>query len=307
MRDLEKAIEILTNGGTISIPTETVYGLAGRIDSPEAINNIFALKKRPFFDPLIVHVASIEQAKDFTLNWNKTSEILAAKFWPGSLTLILPKHSKVNSMITSGLDTVGVRVPKHPLTLELIKKLNAPIAAPSANFFKKTSPTKASHVENSFPDLFVLNGGECSVGIESTIVHATETQVFILRPGMISKSDIEEVLLEHQINLPVVIKESEIASGHLKHHYMPELPLIVQYGDNLDLSHLPKELLLKPTIFEVQDDPIVVARELYQKLRDFDSNASSIIFKLNSDVLDQESWQGIINRLNKAASYTLSK
>lgn len=307
MKEIDKAIEILKNEGIISIPTETVYGLAGSIESPKAINQIFQLKERPFFDPLIVHVASIDQAKSVTGSWNEASEALAKKFWPGSLTLILPKGDQVNPMITSGLDTVGVRIPNHPLTLELLKGLKTPLAAPSANKFKKTSPTNSAHVSQSFPDLFVLDGGECQIGIESTIVHVTEGKVAILRPGMISKSDIEKALSEVGIKTPVNYQESEIAPGHLKHHYMPERPLIVQYTQELNSKDIPKELLKNPTVYEVPKDPIRVARELYQKLREFDTDASAIIFKVDKNVLNEENWQGIINRLEKAASYILSE
>ena len=307
MKEIDKAIQILKNEGIISIPTETVYGLAGLIDSPVAINEIFKLKERPFFDPLIVHVASIEQAKLVTGKWNEASEVLAQKFWPGSLTLILPKSDHVNPMITSGLDTVGVRIPDHELTLNLLKQLKTPLAAPSANKFKKTSPTTAAHVSQSFPDLFVLNGGECHIGIESTIVQVNKDQVAILRPGMISKSDIEKILVTSGIKTPVIYKDSEIAPGHLKHHYMPERPLILQLTREFNPNHIPKELLKKPTIYNLPTDPIRVARELYQKLREFDTDASAIIFKVDESVLKEEYWQGIINRLEKAASFILSE
>lgn len=307
MKEIEKAIEILKNEGIISIPTETVYGLAGSIESPKAINQIFQLKERPFFDPLIVHVASIDQAKSITGKWDQASEILAEKFWPGSLTLILPKGGHISPIITSGLDTVGVRIPNHPLTLQLLKELKTPLAAPSANKFKKTSPTNSSHVTQSFPDLFVLDGGECQIGIESTIVQVSENQTSILRPGMISKSDIEKALNEAGIKTLVNYKESEIAPGHLKHHYMPERPLILQYTQELNSKSIPRELLKNPAVYQVPKDPIRVARELYQKLREFDTDASAIIFKLDESVLAEEHWQGIINRLEKAASFILSK
>lgn len=307
MKELDQAIKILNADDIVGIPTETVYGLAGRIDSHVAIAKIFKLKERPFFDPLIVHVSSIALAKSVSKNWDEISEVLAEKFWPGSLTLILPKADTVDPMITSGLETVGIRIPNHPLTQELIEKLGCPVAAPSANKFKKTSPTRASHVKDAFKDLYVLDGGECSVGIESTIIQVCDSEVKILRPGMIKKSDIEIVLKNNGYNIPVIICESEIAPGSLKHHYMPQIPLIVQYGEVNDLSSIPPELLANTKYYELDSDPIMVARTLYQKLREFDRESSSIHFKLTKKCIYLDEWQGIINRLNKAATHILSE
>ncbi|HRO65991.1 MAG TPA: L-threonylcarbamoyladenylate synthase, partial [Pseudobdellovibrionaceae bacterium] len=141
--DLEKAVDLLSKEGVVGMPTETVYGLAARIDRPEGIRRIFSTKERPFFDPLIVHVSSFNQAKTLTTRWSKAAAVLAETFWPGPLTLVLPKADQVNPLITSGLESVGLRMPKHPLALQLITRADCPLAAPSANKFGRTSLTAA--------------------------------------------------------------------------------------------------------------------------------------------------------------------
>lgn len=146
-KDLSLAIELLKAGKLVSIPTETVYGLAANALNEEAVVNIFKAKNRPFFDPLIVHVASIEQAKNYTINWTDNAEKLAQKFWPGPMTLLLDKNNLIPDIITSGSSKVAIRIPNHPISLDLLSKLNFPLAAPSANPFGYISPTNASHVE----------------------------------------------------------------------------------------------------------------------------------------------------------------
>ncbi len=307
MKPVEHAINLLNQEDVVSIPTETVYGLAGKITSKTAIEKIFKTKDRPFFDPLIIHTYSIQEAKKLTKNWDNVSDILAKKFWPGSMTLIMQKNEDISPLITSGLDTVGIRIPNHPLTLELLEKLQCPLAAPSANKFKQTSPTKSSHVQAEFPDLFVLDGGECVVGIESTIIEVTESSVNILRPGMIGQKEIKAELQKHNISTPVMIKDSPIAPGHLKHHYMPKIPLIVKYknDEHANSKEIPEEMIKNPKTYTIPDDPIIVARILYSKLREFDKENSCIIFEISKENILKSEWRGIINRLEKAASYYL--
>ena len=151
--NIEKYTKILLNEDVVAIPTETVYGLAGSISSEKALHKIFKTKERPYFDPLIVHVSSIEQAKEYVTDWTEITEILAQNFWPGPLTFVLPKNDKVSDTITSGLNTVAIRMPNHIKTLKLIESLGTPVAAPSANPFKKTSPTTTAHVSEYFPDI----------------------------------------------------------------------------------------------------------------------------------------------------------
>ncbi|HEY1080383.1 MAG TPA: L-threonylcarbamoyladenylate synthase, partial [Bdellovibrio sp.] len=224
---LAKAKNILEEGGVIGLPTETVYGLAARIDIPSAIEKIFTTKERPFFDPLIVHVASIEQAKKVTAFWGPASQALAEVFWPGPLTLILPRDPSVNLMITAGLDSVGIRMPNHPIALSLLQEVGVPLAAPSANKFGRTSPTSAGHVRVEFKNenVFVLDGGECQIGIESTVLlvkHREKVELSILRRGHILKSDIERVLEEKGFQFEFIEQVDKRESpGHMKHHYMP--------------------------------------------------------------------------------------
>jgi L-threonylcarbamoyladenylate synthase len=204
MTKIEKAITLLKHGGVVGIPTETVYGLAASVESSEGIDKIFSTKERPFFDPLIVHVSSIDQAKNYVKSWPKVCDILAEKFWPGPVTFILPKNNHISDKISSGLETVGIRMPNHPQTLELINKLGHPIAAPSANKFKKTSPTCAQDVEAEFQNIFVIDGGPCDIGIESTILGFDDSKISVYRPGMVTKSQIEEILSINGINLDVL-------------------------------------------------------------------------------------------------------
>ena len=204
--EMDSAIERLRNDDVVGMPTETVYGLAGSIFSEVALHKIFKIKERPFFDPLIVHVSSIEEARSLVKHWPRSAEILAQKFWPGPLTLVLEKSDKINDLITSGLTTVGIRMPNHPVALELISNFGSPLAAPSANKFKKTSPTTTQHVRDEFGDsVYVLEGGACTVGLESTILYINEVDdevaIEILRKGFVKYSEIEKILLDHHFKI----------------------------------------------------------------------------------------------------------
>ena len=171
-KDIQKAIALLENEELVAIPTETVYGLAGNIFSEKAIKSIFDTKKRPFFNPLIVHISSVDELETIVSEVPEKARILANTFWPGSLTLVLKKQKYIPDLITGGKDTVAVRVPNHPVTLELLELLSFPLAAPSANPFNQISPTKPAHVERYFKNelKMVLDGGACTNGIESTII-----------------------------------------------------------------------------------------------------------------------------------------
>lgn len=220
-KDILKAAEILNREELVAIPTETVYGLAGNIYNDTAIKKIFELKKRPFFNPLIVHIHSMEQVSELTTEFPEKAQQLAAAFWPGSLTLILPKDNSIPDLITAGKDTVGIRMPNHPLTLELLKNLDFPVAAPSANPFTHISPTKAEHVKNYFDGNLemVLDGGDCKNGIESTIVGFENGEPVVYRLGSISLEDITGVIG------PVAVKNNKEqapnAPGMLEKHYAP--------------------------------------------------------------------------------------
>jgi L-threonylcarbamoyladenylate synthase len=313
MTKISKACEILKNGGVVAIPTETVYGLAGSINSSIGIENIFKTKERPFFDPLIVHVCSIQQAKDQASCWYKICDILADNFWPGPMTLILPKSEHISSMITSGLNTVGIRMPNHPVALELIKTLKTPIAAPSANKFKKTSPTSAAHVQSEFPDVMVLDGGICDIGIESTVLGIEENIIKIYRPGMLTKTILKDLFNKHNLEIEIEYTESPIAPGHLKHHYMPNLPIITTWGKSLekitdDESKIPIELQVKMNKWILPTDANLAARNLYQKFRELDTkDATAIVLVLDNSLSEKEEWLGILNRIKKATTYLLTE
>lgn len=331
---LTKAKHILEEGGVIGLPTETVYGLAARIDIPSAIEKIFTTKERPFFDPLIVHVSSIEMARKVTAFWGPASQALAEVFWPGPLTLILPKDPSVNGMITSGLESVGIRMPNHPLALELIQEVGVPLAAPSANKFGRTSPTSASHVRVEFKkeDVFVVDGGDCQIGIESTVLlvrhRPDKVELSILRRGHILKSDLERVLKDKGFTYEFIEQVDKRESpGHMKHHYMPPIPLIVSLDPsrslesllqevNQKISQLPDEIesikIIKPTsginkaeILKLSADPLLATREFYGQLREAAlKGADCIVFYRQSSQVG-ERWESLFDRLNKAASLIL--
>ncbi|WP_297806296.1 L-threonylcarbamoyladenylate synthase [uncultured Polaribacter sp.] len=220
-KDIQKAITLLTNEKLVAIPTETVYGLAGNIFSEKAIKSIFSTKKRPFFNPLIVHISSVNSLNDIVIHLPEKAKLLAAAFWPGSMTLVLKKNDKIPDIITAGKNTVAVRVPNHPVTLELLKKLPFPLAAPSANPFGSISPTKPEHVERYFKDDIeqVLDGGSCTNGIESTIIGFENDEPIIYRLGALALEDIEAVV--GKINIKNKEEISPDAPGMLARHYAP--------------------------------------------------------------------------------------
>ena len=219
--DIKKAVSILNSDDVVAIPTETVYGLAGNIFSETAIKKIYAVKQRPSFNPLIVHIHSIEQIHELTTEFPEKAKQLAETFWPGSLTLVLPKSDTIPNWITAGKDTVGLRIPNHPVTLELLQSLDFPLAAPSANPSNRISPTQSSHVDEYFKDKIqmVLEGGECKNGIESTIIGFENNKPILYRLGSISIEDIEAVIGKIQIKNKEESKPD--APGMLSKHYSP--------------------------------------------------------------------------------------
>ncbi|HRE37570.1 MAG TPA: L-threonylcarbamoyladenylate synthase [Chitinophagaceae bacterium] len=233
---VQLAAEWLRKGEVVAIPTETVYGLAGNAYNVDAIQKIYDVKNRPLSNPLIVHALNIQQVKSLVKEFYAEAEILAKSFWPGPLTMILPKAAIIPDIVTAGQQTVAVRVPSHPLTLELLSLLEFPLAAPSANKFNYISPVTAEAVSemlgNEVP--YILDGGRCQKGIESTIVSFVEKQIKILRHGAITEEQIESVLQK-----PMSEQKS---SGHLhpgmfKKHYSPKTPLWLM-NRNSDFTRL---------------------------------------------------------------------
>ena len=221
-KNLEKAVCILREGGLIGLPTETVYGLAADATQDSAIASIFEKKKRPIFNPLIIHGPSSKAFKEHVL-WNEKAETLAQAFWPGPLTLVLPRRSSspLSLLASAGLDSLAIRVPNHPIALSLLRGFGKLLAAPSANPSGKMSPTQASHVEADFPSLFTFEGGDTSVGLESTIVDLTGSSPLLLRPGGIPQEEIESLIGSLGTAPEGPIK----APGMMKSHYAPTLPL----------------------------------------------------------------------------------
>lgn len=233
-KDLSLAIDLLNDGKLVSIPTETVYGLAANALNEQAVIGIFKAKNRPFFDPLIVHVANVEQAKKYSNNWTLNADKLSKQFWPGPMTLLLEKNNLIPDIITSGSSKVALRIPKHPLTLELLSQLNFPLAAPSANPFGYISPTKPSHVEKQLSNQvnYIIDGGDCEVGIESTIVDCTSDKAKVLRLGGLSINELA-LCLGYLPELNTIENSNPQAPGQLDKHYAPHSKLIIVEDLNL--------------------------------------------------------------------------
>lgn len=220
---IKEAAEVIKRGGLVAFPTETVYGLGADALNPGAVVKIFEAKERPFFDPLIVHIADIAALERLCLYVNEKVKALIDRFWPGPLTVVLPKREIVPDVVTAGLDTVAIRMPSHPVALELIRESGTPIAAPSANRFGYLSPTEPEHVLAQLGgriDL-LIDGGRCPVGVESTIIDLTEEPT-LLRPGGLPLEEIERV-----IGKVKVLEKSERprSPGQLSRHYSPRTPL----------------------------------------------------------------------------------
>lgn len=284
-KTIKQAADLLRAGRLVAFPTETVYGLGANALDEAAVRRIFAAKGRPESSPLIVHVSSIEMARSLAGEWSEKAEILAKRFWPGPLTIIVPKKSSVPDVTTAGLPSVGLRMPAHPVARALLEASQIPIAAPSANRFTELSPTRAEHVRAELADM-VLDGGQCAVGIESTVVSLTGSVPRILRPGMISQTQIEEAVG------PVEVSPGAESPGQHPRHYSPQTPVILGdspregRGIRLDFNIMP-------------DDPAEYAERLYSILHDLDGEGYDwISIEMPPDTPE---WAGIRDRLTRAA------
>ncbi|MBS4013620.1 MAG: threonylcarbamoyl-AMP synthase [Bacteroidetes bacterium] len=224
LNNVEIAAKYIKEGKLVAFPTETVYGLGANALNPLAVAKIFELKERPSFDPLIIHIANIDQLEQLVEKTDERVYRLAEKFWPGPLTMVLPKSNLVPDIVTSGLPTVGIRMPNNEIALELIRKSDCPIAAPSANKFGRISPTTADHVKKQLPSVdYILDGGKTSVGIESTIIKLTDYGFQILRNGIITQEELETILPFDSIS----VIEKLSAPGMLKSHYSPKKMFLI--------------------------------------------------------------------------------
>ncbi|MFP4415761.1 MAG: L-threonylcarbamoyladenylate synthase [Chitinivibrionales bacterium] len=226
-RIIEKAASIIVSGGTVAFPTETVYGLGADARNEQAVAKIFAIKKRPEFDPLIVHIGSPDQAEHVAAEIPPEARRLMDQFWPGPLTMIVRKRSSIPDLVTAGLPGVGIRMPDNPIALELINSSHAAISAPSANSFGCISPTCADHVRADLGDAvdLIIDGGCCDVGVESTIVSFMESRPTLLRPGGIALEDIEEII--GTVHVPERDELKHASPGRFSRHYAPGTPLIL--------------------------------------------------------------------------------
>lgn len=226
-KDIDEAIRLLNEGEVIGIPTETVYGLAGNALNTDAVAKIFEVKNRPSFDPLIIHTNSIDRFSEYISEIDDRVYALAEKFMPGPLTLLLPRKDIIPDLVTSGLENVAIRIPQHPLTLELLSKLDFPLAAPSANPFGYISPTNANHVNNQLGEKikYILDGGDCQVGIESTIIGFVDDEAVVYRKGGLSIEAIEAVV--GKVNVIEHSSSNPLAPGMLKSHYAPKKQLVL--------------------------------------------------------------------------------
>ena len=281
-KDITKAIQLLSDEQVVAIPTETVYGLAGNIYSEKAIKAIFETKKRPFFNPLIVHIPSVDYLTEIVEYVPEKAKLLADAFWPGPITLVLKKKTIIPDLITAGKDTVAVRIPNHSTSLELLRQLPFPLAAPSANPFSSISPTTAEHVEDYFKDSIemVLDGGPCISGIESTIIGFEDDEPIIYRLGSTAIEKIESIVGTIQIKNKKEIAPD--APGMLERHYAPKTKTILTKNVSETISlHKGKRIGVISFQSEIEDSHIDVQIAL-SKTGDLSESASKLY-----DVLHQ--------------------
>jgi L-threonylcarbamoyladenylate synthase len=303
------AARLLEQGKLVAIPTETVYGLAADADNPEAVANIFSAKGRPSTHPVIVHVARDADLSHWAVDIPPQAAYLIQAFWPGPLTLILKRAPKVSDLVSGGQDSVGLRCPSHPVAQALLKNFRGGqggIAAPSANRFGRVSPTTAQHVIDEFgepgtgPVAAVLDGGPCTVGIESTIVDLTRLDTHgpvLLRPGQLSAQAIETVL---GCALAQPDQAAPRVSGSLDAHYAPQTPLVLIASESVASTTAALQAKQRQVAcLCITTDPQTYARDLYAQLRRLDQLGADVI--LVEQPPSHAEWQGINDRLRRAA------
>ncbi|HKE21919.1 MAG TPA: L-threonylcarbamoyladenylate synthase [Bryobacteraceae bacterium] len=292
--DVTHAAELIRSGRLVAFPTETVYGLGANALDVSAVERIFAAKRRPHTSPLIVHVDSIEMAREVAAEWPDTADVLARRYWPGPLTLVLRKRDIIPDVVTAGLKTVGVRVPAHPMALELICAAGVPIAAPSANRFTELSPTAAAHVGTELAD-YVLDGGPAKVGIESTVLSLVD-QPLLLRPGVIPLPEIEKLI--GRVRVATTPDTGAHASpGMHARHYRPRTPLyLLSAGEPPPQGH-GKRLRIGR---EMPADPLAYAAALYETLHRLDTQGFDWIAVERPP--ETAEWAGVLDRLRRAGS-----
>ncbi|MBV9505212.1 MAG: threonylcarbamoyl-AMP synthase [Acidobacteriia bacterium] len=293
MSGVEQAAALIRAGKLVAFPTETVYGLGANALNTEAVSLIFEAKNRPRTSPLIVHVGSIQMACELASEWPAAAAALARRYWPGPLTLVVPKRPEIPDIVTAGLDTVGLRIPAHPLALALIRAAGVPIAAPSANRFTELSPTSAAHVAGSLAD-FVLDGGPSEVGIESTVLSLAGPPT-LLRPGIIPLTEIE-ALIGPVATVEAAPTSAHPAPGMHPRHYRPKTPLyLLRDGDPVPEGRGAWLRRGK----EMPANPREYATLLYESLHRLDSESWDWIAV--EPPPETAEWAGVLDRLQKAA------
>lgn len=304
--EIRRAAEILRAGGLVAFPTETVYGLGADASSAAAVARLFAAKGRPADHPVIVHFATAEAAFSFAREIPPEARKLAERFWPGPLTLVLKRSEKAKDFVTGGQDSVGLRVPSHPVARELLREFGDGVAAPSANRFGNISATTAAHVRDEMKVELVLDGGASEVGIESTIVDVSSSSLVLLRPGRISKEQIQDLL---KIKIRDKQSDSLRHSGGLERHYAPRTPASLVAPHALDAEIAKRGASVAVLAFSRPDErvdcwirmprePQAYAQRLYAALRELDGAGCGAI--LIETPPDTSEWTAVRDRLSRA-------
>lgn len=311
-QDIDKAIALLQSDKLVGVPTETVYGLAGNALSEKAILRIYQTKNRPKFDPLIAHTNSLEKVKNLVAHVPEKALALAGSFWPGPLTMLLERTARVSDLLTSGLPRVAIRIPNHHITLELLERLDFPLAAPSANPFGYVSPTEAIHVDNQLGDKieYVLDGGKCEVGIESTIVGFEGNQVVVHRLGGMKLEDLEALV--GKVRLELNQSSNPIAPGMMQSHYSPGKKVLLGDieenfakvdGDGIGIISFRRDYQMantKQVVLSTTGDMAEAARNIFAALRQMDDSGVKLVL---AELVPSEGLGLAINdRLQRAAA-----
>jgi len=311
--DFQRAATTLRSGQLLAFPTETVYGLGADASNPDAVRKIFELKGRPSSHPVIVHIADMSWLDKWARDVPPAALALARAFWPGPFTLVLKRAAGVSDVITGGQDTVAIRVPSNLIAQQLLHEFGGGIAAPSANRFGHVSPTSAAHVRDEFGDaLPILDGGDCDVGLESTIVSCVDSVPRLLRPGGVSLSQLRSVVPEVS---DVVTSDAPRAPGMLEKHYSPSTPIrmvnssaleavardYVKSGEIVAVLAMHPSSRTHPSIIwvDASDDPVTYGHSLYANLRILDKVQANVI--VIESVPNDERWQAVRDRLQRAA------
>ncbi len=326
--DLEKAAQLIRGGGLVAFPTETVYGLGANALDPAAVSGIFTAKGRPCDNPLIVHISDVSQVYDLSDDITVPAQRVMEAFWPGPLTVVLPKKTGVPDVVTAGLDTVAVRMPDHPVALELISRAGVPVAAPSANSSGRPSPTTAGHVADDLSGKIdaVVDGGLCRVGVESTVIDLTLEPPVILRPGGVTREELEGVLghVETAASFAADQAEAPRSPGMKYRHYSPKAEVVLVTGERPDeITKKVSELIAKyrcrekrtgvlasaetaakykaDAVFDLgsRGCPEEIARNLFCGLRHLDMQGVDII--ISEGYSETGIGAAVMNRLRKAA------